>query len=119
MREGLGAHWEMWMFGLGGMTSLEAIRAATLSPARYLGMDKDLGSLEPGKLADLVILDGDILADIRQSDRIHSVMLNGRLYDLPTLNEVLPRNKPRKAFFFETGDGSAVPVTARAQSDGD
>jgi len=119
MREGLGAHWEMWMFGLGGMTSLEAIRTATLSPARYLGMDKDLGSLEPGKLADLVILDGDILADIRQSDRIHAVMLNGRLYDLPTLNEVLPRNKPRRAFFFETGDGSAVPVTARAQSDGD
>jgi adenine deaminase len=107
------------MLGLGGMTSLEAIRAATLNPARYLGMEKELGSLEPGKLADLVILDGDILRDIRQSDRIHSVMQNGRLYDLPTLDEVSPRKKPRKAFFFETADGSAVPVTARGQADGD
>ena len=118
-REGLGAHWEMWMFGLGGMTSLEAIRAATLSPARYLGMEKEIGSLEKGKLADLVILDGDILGDIRQSDRIHSVMINGRLYDLPTMNEVSPRKKPRKAFFFETKDGSAVPVNAFTHGDGD
>jgi imidazolonepropionase-like amidohydrolase/Tol biopolymer transport system component len=118
-REGLGAHWEMWMFGMGGMTSLEAIRAATISPAKYLGMEKEIGSLEPGKLADLVILDGDILADIRQSDKIHSVMINGRLYDLPTMNEVSPRKKARKAFFFETSDGSAVPVTVRSSSDGD
>jgi len=109
-REGLGAHWELWMFGLGGMTPLECIRAATLSPAKYLGLDRDIGSLEPGKLADLVILDGDVLADIRNSDRIRSVMINGRLHDLPTMDEVLPRKKARRTFFFETSDGSAVPV---------
>src|SRR5262249_37148605 len=55
-REGLGAHWEMWMFGLGGMSSLEAIRTATANPAHYLGLDKDIGSLEVGKLADLVMI---------------------------------------------------------------
>ncbi|NQD35678.1 amidohydrolase family protein [Permianibacter sp. IMCC34836] len=117
-REGLGAHWEMWMFGLGGMTPIEAIRAATITPARYLGMAKDIGSLEAGKLADLVILDGDVLADIRQSDQIHSVMINGRLYDLPSMNEVGATPKPRKPFFFENSDGATVPVTVRAHSDG-
>jgi adenine deaminase len=95
---------------LGGMTPLEAIRAATLNPARYLGLDRDIGSLEPGKLADLVIIDGDLLADIRQSDRISRVMLNGRSYELPTMNEIGARNRPRQPFFFETADGSPMPV---------
>ena len=115
-REGLGAHWEMWMFGLGGMTPLEAIRTATLNPARYLGMDKEIGSLEAGKLADLVILDGDVLSDIRQSDKIAAVMINGRLYELPTMNEIGVRKKARQPFFFETGDGNPVPVTVQTHS---
>lgn len=118
-REGLGAHWEMWMFGKGGMTPLEAIRTATANPAHYLGMDKDIGSLEVGKLADLVILDGDILADIRQSDQIHRVMLNGRLYDPATMHEVGPRPRARKPFFFEGAEGAHVPVTVRAHTHGD
>ena len=48
-REGLGAHWELWMFVQGGMTPLQALRAATLNGAHYLGMDKDIGSLETGQ----------------------------------------------------------------------
>jgi len=117
-REGLGAHWEMWMFGLGGMSSLEAIRTATINPARYLGMDQDIGSLEVGKLADLVILDGDVLADIRQSDQINAVMINGRLYEQPTMDEVGVRKKARQPFFFENGDGNVVPVTVRSHGPG-
>ncbi|RQO58600.1 amidohydrolase [Paucibacter sp. KBW04] len=100
-REGLGAHWEMWMFGLGGMKPLEAIRSATANPAHYLGLDKDLGSLEVGKLADLLIISGDVLKDIRQSDQISHVMQNGRLYAVPSMNEVVSRAKARKPFFFE------------------
>jgi imidazolonepropionase-like amidohydrolase/Tol biopolymer transport system component len=111
-REGLGAHWEMWMFGLGGMTSLEAIRTATANPAHYLGLDKDLGSLEVGKLADLVIIDGDVLKDIRQSDRISHVMQNGRLFEVGTMNELLPRQKARKPFFFDGSDGRSMPIDA-------
>lgn len=110
-REGLGAHWEMWMLALGGMTPLEALRSATLNPARYLGLDKDLGSLEPGKLADLVIVDGDVVKDIRQSDRIRQVMVGGRLYDVPTMNEVWPRQKARQPFFFD-GVNASAPVDA-------
>ncbi|MFZ5549171.1 MAG: amidohydrolase family protein [Pseudomonadota bacterium] len=113
-REGLGAHWEMWMLGLGGMTPLEAIRAATLNPAHYLGLDRDLGSIEPGKLADLVVIDGDVLADIRQSDRIHQVMQNGRLYDAATLDEVWPRQKARRPYFFDGAAGVGMPVDAAA-----
>ncbi len=118
-REGLGAHWEMWMFAKGGMTPLEVIRTATLNPAHYLGMDKDIGSIEPGKLADLVVLDGDILADVRNSDQIHRVMLNGRLYDPASMNEVGAHPRARKPFFFEGAEGGTVPVTARGHNDGD
>ena len=87
-REGLGAHWEMWMFVQGGMTPREALALRDAQRRAYLGMDKDLGSLEPGKLADVVVIDGDPLADIRQSEKVRYTMVNGRLYDATTLDEV-------------------------------
>ncbi len=99
--QGLGAHWEMWMLGQGGMTPLEVLRAATLHGARYLGLDKDLGSLEPGKLADLVVLDRNPLENIRHTDSVRMVMLNGRLYDAATLDEIAPRQRKRPPFWWE------------------
>ena len=69
------------------MTPLDALAAATRSPARYLGLDEELGTLEPGKLADLVVIDGDVTRDIRVSDRVTHVMLNGRLFATPSLSE--------------------------------
>jgi len=113
-REGLGAHWEMWMLVLGGMTPHEALRTATINPARNFGFDKDLGSLEPGKLADLVVIDGNPLADIRQSDRIAQVMQNGRLFDAATMNQVAPVAKARKPLFFEGSDGKTMPIDGEA-----
>ncbi len=100
-RQGLGAHWELWMFVQGGMTNLEALRSATLSGAEYLGLDKDLGSLEVGKLADLLVLDKNPLEDIRNSESINSVMINGRLYDAWTMDEIGNHPKPRANFFWE------------------
>jgi hypothetical protein len=79
--QGLGAHWELWMLVQGGMTPLEALHAATKAGADYLGLGDDLGSLETGKLADLVVLDGNPLEDIHQSDHVAMVMKNGTLYD--------------------------------------
>ncbi|MFN2385338.1 MAG: amidohydrolase family protein [Thermoanaerobaculia bacterium] len=86
-REGLGAHWEIWMLVQGGMTPHQALRSATLSGAKYLGMDRDLGSIEPGKLADFAVIDGDPLADIRQSEKVLYTVINGKVYDAATLNE--------------------------------
>jgi imidazolonepropionase-like amidohydrolase/Tol biopolymer transport system component len=100
-REGLAAHWEMWTLGKGGSTPLEAIRSATINGARYIGIDQDVGSLEVGKLADLVIIDADVLANIEHSDRITHVMQNGRLYDALTMNEVGATPRARQRFFFE------------------
>jgi cytosine/adenosine deaminase-related metal-dependent hydrolase len=108
----------MWTLARGGMTPLEVIRAATLNGASYLGMEKDIGSLEVGKLADLVILNGDILKDVRQSDQISEVMINGRLYDVANMNEVGVRIKPRKPFFFEGRNGGDVPVTVQTHGEG-
>jgi imidazolonepropionase-like amidohydrolase/Tol biopolymer transport system component len=100
-REGLGAHWEMWMLAQGGMTPMEVLRSATLNGAHYLGLDKDLGSLEPGKLADLVVLDANPLDDIRNSDHISLVVQNGRVYDALTLDQLAPDKVKRPPFFWQ------------------
>jgi imidazolonepropionase-like amidohydrolase/Tol biopolymer transport system component len=97
---GLAAHWEMWSFVRGGMSPLEALRAATVTPAAVLGF-RDIGTLEPGKLADLVVLDADPLADIRNSDKVAKVMLNGRLYDAATLNEEVTGSRRRRPYHWE------------------
>ena len=80
-REGLGAHWDMWSFALGGMKPLDVLRTGTMNPARALGLDKDLGSIEAGKLADLVILDANPLENIRNSTSVAMTMQGGRLFD--------------------------------------
>jgi imidazolonepropionase-like amidohydrolase/Tol biopolymer transport system component len=99
-QQGLAAHWELWSFVRGGMTPLEALRAATVVPARAYGF-RDIGTLEAGKLADLVILDADPLQDIHNSDKINRVMLNGRLYEAVTLNEEVTGNRQRQPYYWE------------------
>jgi Tol biopolymer transport system component/imidazolonepropionase-like amidohydrolase len=110
--QGLGAHWELWMLAQGGMTPLQAIRCATINGASYLGMDKEIGSLDPGKLADLVIMNENPLDDIRNSEKIKYVMVNGRLYDADSMNEIGNHEKPRLRFWWQMnhGDMLALPV---------
>jgi imidazolonepropionase-like amidohydrolase/Tol biopolymer transport system component len=105
-REGLAAHWELWMFEQGGMTPLEAIRASTLDGARYLGMEREIGSIEAGKLADLIVLDANPLENVRNTRSVRYTMINGRLFDAATMNEIGNHPRTRKPFFFEGGDGS-------------
>jgi imidazolonepropionase-like amidohydrolase len=100
-REGLGAHWEIWMLVQGGASEMEALRSATWNGARYLGMDADLGSIEPGKLADLVVLDRDPLADIRNTESVALTMVGGRLYEAATMHELGNRPRERAPLFWE------------------
>ncbi len=108
--QGLGAHWELWMLHQGGMSNMEALRAATINGAEYLGMAKDIGSLKPGKLADLIVLDANPLDTIFHTEQVAYTMINGRLYDAATMNEIGHRNKERKPFYWELeGSGNAYP----------
>lgn len=100
-REGLAAHWELWMFVQGGMSPMNALKAGTIDGAKYLGMEESLGSIEKEKLADLVVLHQNPLEDIHNSDKVDKVMLNGRLYDANTLNQIAPKKQKREPFFFE------------------
>ena len=113
---GLGPHWEMWSFVRGGWSPIEALRAATIMPATSLGYAKDVGSLEVGKLADLIVLDADPTKDIRNSDKIHRVMLGGRLYDPATMNEVTTGARTRKPYWWEAGRSSFGSTPAAAQA---
>lgn len=108
--QGIGAHWELWMLQQGGMTNLEALRCATINGAISLGMDEQIGSLKAGKLADLIILDKNPLEDIRNSEFVKYTMVNGRLYDSATMNEVGNYDRKRTKFYFEMpGSGNAFP----------
>ena len=99
--QGLGVHWELWMLQQGGMTNFEALRAATIHGAEYIGMQEDLGSIEVGKLADLIVLDQDPLLDIQNSQYVRYTVANGRLYDVSTMNEIGNYDQARSKFYWE------------------
>jgi len=108
--QGLGAHWELWMFAQGGMSSLQAIRSATLNGAEHLGMAKEIGSLETGKLADMLILDANPLDDIRNTEKIKYVIINGRVYDTETMNETISREKARNLFWWQMSRSESFSI---------
>ena len=91
--QGLGTHWELWMMASGGMENHEALKMATIMSADAIGLAGDLGSIEPGKLADLQVLGSNPLDDLENSIDIDFVMKNGRLYDASNLSEVWPRQR--------------------------
>lgn len=105
--QGIGAHWELWMFAQGGMSNMQALRCATLNGAWSIGMDKEIGSLEKGKMADLVVLDKNPLEDIRNTEFVKYTMVNGRLFDAETMNEIGNYDKKRTKFWWETSNYNA------------
>ena len=119
--QGLGAHWEIWMMQQGGMTNHQALKTATINPAVSLGFDQWIGSLEAGKLADLIVLDQDPLQNIRNTESIRYTMINGRLYDAETMNEIGNYNQPRKKFYWELSKNAGEfswPASMHTESHG-
>jgi hypothetical protein len=115
--QGLGAHWEIWAMQSGGMSNHDTLRAATIFGAEAIGFATDLGSIETGKYADLIVLDKDPLADIRNTNTIRYVMKNGELFEGDTLNQIWPKQKALDPLYFWELDPkgrpteSAVPTT--------
>ncbi len=96
--EGVGYHWELWSMASGGISNHDMLKVATIQGAYAIGLDKELGSIEKGKLADLVILNEDPLEEIRNTNSVEMVMKNGRMYDGDNLNQIYPLNKKSKNF---------------------
>ncbi len=107
--QGLGYHWELWSVGSGGMKNHDALKVATSHGAEALGLDGDLGSLEAGKLADILILDKNPLDNIRNTNTITHVIKNGRVYNADTLDEVWPAEKKAETFYWQTKKPTGLP----------
>jgi len=108
-REGLAAHWELWMFGQGGMSPLNVLKVGTLEGAQYLGMEQDIGSIEVGKLADLAVLGTNPLENLRGTVDVRWTVLGGQVYDASTMNQVFPAQVERAPLYFEL-EGHGEPT---------
>ena len=112
--QGLGYHWELWAMASDDMDPLMALQMATIHGAQALGLAGDLGTVEAGKLADLVILEADPRDDLRNTAAIESVMMNGRLFDADTLDESWPRSRSLSPLWWWNAEPTGLPGLAGA-----
>jgi imidazolonepropionase-like amidohydrolase/Tol biopolymer transport system component len=103
--QGLSPHWEIWLLTQGGMSNLEALQAATIRGASYLGLSQDIGSIEAGKLADLIVLNSNPLDNIRATIDSAYVMVNGRLFNAETMQEIGGKERAQPEFYWQRHGG--------------
>jgi Tol biopolymer transport system component len=117
MPSGVGLHGEIELYVRGGMTPVEALQTATINAAKALGADADLGSIETGKLADMVIVDGDPLADIKNARKVNTVIKNGEVYDMKTImtGNMLPQRPTSKPLIKKGGGSRAGEKASHVQ----
>jgi imidazolonepropionase-like amidohydrolase len=101
---GLTAHWDLWMLAMGGFTPHEALRASTLTGAQKIGFERDLGSLEAGKMADFVVLNSNPLDDIRNTADIQYVVKNGCVFDAESMTQLHPQYRPLPKPFWHSDE---------------
>ena len=111
--QGLGYHWELWSMAAGGISNHDMLKVSTIQGAYAIGLDKQLGSLEEGKLADIVILGKDPLIDIRNTNSVEMVMKNGKLYDADNLDEIYPTKQKAKNFDWHEEYPNSLPGTKK------
>jgi len=100
------------------MSNLEALRCATLSGAEYIGLDESIGSIQSGKLADLVVLDRNPLEDLHNTNSVSAVIKNGEMYDGDDMTRIWPSAAPRPPFFWEARGNSLRNLEGEAASGG-
>lgn len=111
--QGLGFHWELWAMQSGGLDAHETLKVATIHGAEAIGLDGDLGTIEVGKLADLIILNKNPLENIRNTNTIQYVMMNGRLYNADTLDEIYPEPRTSGKSWWVDEPGETLPGLQR------
>ena len=107
--QGLGLHWELWSIASGGMSTMNALKTATILGAKALGFEKDLGSITNGKLADLLIMNHNPLDTIRNTNTLKYVVKNGLIYDADTLDEIAPVAKKAPVYHWQTKRPKGLP----------
>ena len=116
-QHGIAPHWEVWM-GASALGNMGALEVATLHGAKFLGADKDLGSIEVGKLADLMILNTNPLDNIKNTTDIKWVMKGGKLYDAMSLDEVWPKQTPFGPYYWVNNDALQMNTKSTTIYDG-
>jgi Tol biopolymer transport system component/imidazolonepropionase-like amidohydrolase len=108
---GICTHWELWSFVQGGMTPLQSLQCGTINGAKYVGLDGDIGSLEVGKLADMLVMEegADPTKRIRDSERIHLTIANGRIFNAETMSEFHTKSQP-EFYWKQVGAGISYPL---------
>jgi adenine deaminase len=111
----------MWNIASGVMKPMDVLRVATIYGAESIGLGKQVGSLEAGKLADLIVLDANPLENVRNTTSVRYTIVNGRIFDSATMNEIGNHPRTRKPFFFQTpgGDTWSAATSAAAAQDED
>jgi Tol biopolymer transport system component len=107
--QGLGYHWELWAMSSGGLSTINSLRIATILGAESLGLDGDLGSIEKGKIADLVLFEENPLEDIKNTNTISHVVKNGRVYLAKDLSQVAPDQKPAPLPMWQSAKPDGLP----------
>jgi Tol biopolymer transport system component/imidazolonepropionase-like amidohydrolase len=112
-QQGIGAQWELWMLQSGGMTPWQALWCATMNGAESIGLEKEIGSIEPGKLADLLVLNANPLENIQNTNKIQYVIKNGVVYNGDTLDEVWPSEKKFPPFIWKKSEAELQRESAK------